>query len=1218
MQLKIYKNLFNSLFIRKVALPSLKNTCINLSAIIILLFISPTIQYGQASALVDNTLTPMTTDNLPGVVATSSTVGIFDEFSPKDNVTDVSLTNSANFSALSGNAWIDVKDDNATGGNFFPAGSYAGVVIENDALLALFGSFTVETYITGTGTAQESIGSASLISTGLLSGQSQVGFITTKNFDRIRFHYSALVAPDIDVFYFLVQKFGSGAALNCNAITSLNNPSFPSAINDNHTGTTGVSLSQIVNPYNVISPSTSDAAVLTPGILGVLTTTSLAVQSQIGDYSGIKLAGFEFENTSLLGANLLQYITINTYLDGTNTPVQTATGDNLLLSAALLQGSGRQKVSLLTTLPFDEIQIQFSIPAGVDLQTTSIYNAFIENFCARTLPFTCNTLTSLVAADNPIYINNENTAIGGTVCTVCKFFDFDNVMDGNLATYATLDLTAAVGSIASLSVRNALEDYPANTFAGYDIEINELLGVNVATGIDLNFYNEGSLVHTASNPYLLAGVGTDLSTGRIRNKVGVICPVAFDEVQISFENVVGVSLGEVRIYDLFVQTNCAKNMDCGTTYSMTAPDFPLFIDFEKTGVTGAACVVCEVENPWNLIDDDLTNYSRINTVAGALAESGIAILDPVDTYYPGTRVGFTVRNIGFPLAADVLPYVTIQTFNNGVLRESKNAGTLLDLTAIVLLINPPPGGFYNIGFEATLPFDEVKIIYGGLAVVNSFIEIYGAFIDNSNADFIGGANPTICFKTNPDFNVGTVNLTINGDVSTNDIIDDSPGEYSNPVEGSSNPLGGVLMLNSDGSYTFTSPNPGVYIYTITVCGAGETTNCRTEQLTITIKDELPSSNPPTANTDIATVTGDDTNPGTVIIPVLNNDEIGNVGGTLGDPTIINQPDHGTVVVNMDGTISYIPDDGYYGVDVFTYEVCESPGGLCTEATVVVTVLPTDMGNTTAAADDFVETPYGISTSGNVSSNDTDPEGNSHSVNPQNVTLPEGIFILMADGSYTFEPASGFFGSVDVVYVTCDNGTPSACVSATLHILVLEAIPLPTVLVSFDAKLINCKTQLNWKTLAEDNLKNYELEMSTDGINYDLLTTVEAKGVNGKGSNYSYSYTAKNGTTYYRLKSVDLNSSYAFSNVAKVTKDCGKVSVNVYPNPSSEMISIDINNFADNDMMMGVLYNLSGAEVSRYYLNNANTQIRVSDFTSGVYYLKVSGKELNDTIEVVIK
>jgi len=178
--------------------------------------------------------------------------------------------------------------------------------------------------------------------------------------------------------------------------------------------------------------------------------------------------------------------------------------------------------------------------------------------------------------------------------------------------------------------------------------------------------------------------------------------------------------------------------------------------------------------------------------------------------------------------------------------------------------------------------------------------------------------------------------------------------------------------------------------------------------------------------------------------------------------------------------------------------------------------------------------------------------------------------------------------------------------------------LPVTLTSFNATVINCKTQLNWKTSAEDNLKNYELEMSTDGINYDLLTTVDAKGVNGKGSNYSYSYTAKNGTTYYRLKSVDLNSSYAFSNVAKVTKDCGKVSVNVYPNPASELISIDINNFADNDKMIGVLYNLSGAEVSRYYLNNANTQIRVSDFTSGVYYLKVSGKELNETIEVVIK
>jgi len=202
-------------------------------------------------------------------------------------------------------------------------------------------------------------------------------------------------------------------------------------------------------------------------------------------------------------------------------------------------------------------------------------------------------------------------------------------------------------------------------------------------------------------------------------------------------------------------------------------------------------------------------------------------------------------------------------------------------------------------------------------------------------------------------------------------------------------------------------------------------------------------------------------------------------------------------------------------------------------------------------------------------------------------------------------------------VTCAGGNLSPLDDNQSSPVVVSGF-LPVTLTSFNAAVINCKTELSWNTSAEDNLKNYELEMSTDGINYDLLTTVDAKGVNGKGSNYSYSYTAKNGTTYYRLKSVDLNSSYAFSNVAKVTKDCGKVSVNVYPNPASELISIDINNFADNDKMIGVLYNLSGAEVSRYYLNNATTQIRVSDFTGGVYYLKVSGKELNETIEVVIK
>ncbi|MGZ5221046.1 MAG: Ig-like domain-containing protein, partial [Chitinophagaceae bacterium] len=78
----------------------------------------------------------------------------------------------------------------------------------------------------------------------------------------------------------------------------------------------------------------------------------------------------------------------------------------------------------------------------------------------------------------------------------------------------------------------------------------------------------------------------------------------------------------------------------------------------------------------------------------------------------------------------------------------------------------------------------------------------------------------------------------------------------------------------------------------------------------------------------------------VTISVLLNDF-----GFLGtiDPTTVTtlgllQPKHGTVSVNANGTILYIPDPGYAGVDTFEYRVCSTPSPIvCDEAMVVVTI-----------------------------------------------------------------------------------------------------------------------------------------------------------------------------------------------------------------------------------------------------------------------------------------
>jgi len=121
----------------------------------------------------------------------------------------------------------------------------------------------------------------------------------------------------------------------------------------------------------------------------------------------------------------------------------------------------------------------------------------------------------------------------------------------------------------------------------------------------------------------------------------------------------------------------------------------------------------------------------------------------------------------------------------------------------------------------------------------------------------------------------------------------------------------------------------------------------------TVRNPYTNTNPPVANTDIATTPVDQA----ITLAILSNDGPGNVGGTLGIPGISTQPLHGTAIINPDGTLTYTPAAGYTGPDIVRYQVCENPGGLCTTAAVIINVEPAGAVNTTVAADDYIKYRY---------------------------------------------------------------------------------------------------------------------------------------------------------------------------------------------------------------------------------------------------------------------
>ncbi len=92
-------------------------------------------------------------------------------------------------------------------------------------------------------------------------------------------------------------------------------------------------------------------------------------------------------------------------------------------------------------------------------------------------------------------------------------------------------------------------------------------------------------------------------------------------------------------------------------------------------------------------------------------------------------------------------------------------------------------------------------------------------------------------------------------------------------------------------------------------------------------------------------------------------------------------------------------------------------------------------------------------------------------------------------------------------------------------------PLPIELVRFSGECDGSVVNLNWTTASEVNVSHYEVERTIDGVHFDKVAEVVAIGF----SNNLHSYDAKDehpyaGTAYYRLKSVDLDGSFEYSDL----------------------------------------------------------------------------------------
>lgn len=176
--------------------------------------------------------------------------------------------------------------------------------------------------------------------------------------------------------------------------------------------------------------------------------------------------------------------------------------------------------------------------------------------------------------------------------------------------------------------------------------------------------------------------------------------------------------------------------------------------------------------------------------------------------------------------------------------------------------------------------------------------------------------------------------------------------------------------------------------------------------------------------------------------------------------------------------------------------------------------------------------------------------------------------------------------------------------------------LPVNLVYFTGKLQADKVVLNWEVENEVNFKEYIVERSNNGTYFTAIGSVAATGSKA----YTYSddaNTNKGSRVYYRLKKVDKDGTYTYSDVFSLHIPLN-VKFSVYPNPASDIIQLQFNS-TSNASVQVIITDLIGKTLinKAFAANNGLVKISTSNLSNGTYLVKaiIAGEQYLQKIVV---
>jgi hypothetical protein len=201
-----------------------------------------------------------------------------------------------------------------------------------------------------------------------------------------------------------------------------------------------------------------------------------------------------------------------------------------------------------------------------------------------------------------------------------------------------------------------------------------------------------------------------------------------------------------------------------------------------------------------------------------------------------------------------------------------------------------------------------------------------------------------------------------------------------------------------------------------------------------------------------------------------------------------------------------------------------------------------------------------------------------------------LFTVIALGTYSLSGTS------------YNTSSPQAIFIANI------ANPLPIKVISFTGKALENANQLKWTVAQEVDFSHYEIFRSDDGREFNAVGTVFATDNFMDMKSYSFiDVSSKSGLSYYKLKLVDDNGSFAFSSLVFINRKLIVPTVsNVFPNPAITHVNIEVQGVSVENFNVSV-QDINGKIVYQAKQVSALSniyQMDVTNFNRGVYIIRI--------------